>query len=111
MNCPKCGEGLPQEANFCQSCGSPAIQGIAKKEPAATAPSKVIIATRRNKWMVLLLCLFLGVLGVHRFYVGKVSTGILYLVTFGLGGIGVLVDLIMILSGNFKDNLRQPLTE
>lgn len=51
-----------------------------------------------------LLCLFFGVLGVHRFYVGKVGTGILQLITFGGLGIWSLVDLIMIITGSFKDS-------
>lgn len=50
-----------------------------------------------------LLCFFLGVLGVHRFYVGKVGTGILQLVTLGGLGIWALIDLIMIICGAFTD--------
>ena len=52
---------------------------------------------------MILLCFFLGGLGVHRFYAGKVGTGILMLITFGGFGIWTLVDLIMIATGNFKD--------
>jgi len=51
----------------------------------------------------LLLCFFLGMLGVHRFYVGKIGTGLLQLVTFGGLGIWALVDFIMIAVGSFRD--------
>lgn len=50
-----------------------------------------------------LLCFFLGVFGIHRFYVGKVGTGILMLLTLGGLGIWSLVDFIIIVCGNFKD--------
>jgi TM2 domain-containing membrane protein YozV len=51
----------------------------------------------------LLLCLFVGIWGVHRFYVGKVGTGIAMIFTFGGLGIWVLVDFIMICTGSFRD--------
>ena len=50
-----------------------------------------------------LLCFFIGFLGVHRFYVGKVGKGILMLVTAGGAGIWVIIDLVMIITGSFKD--------
>jgi len=58
-----------------------------------------------KSWIVaLLLCIFLGYLGVHRFYVGKIGTGILWMLTVGLFGIGYIVDLLLIASFKFKDS-------
>ena len=50
-----------------------------------------------NKWIALALCILLGYLGIHRFYEGKMWTGILWLCTAGLLGGGVVVDAIIIL--------------
>jgi TM2 domain-containing membrane protein YozV len=64
----------------------------------------VVVKSSKSKLLTALLCLFLGYLGIHRFYVGKVGTGILWLVTGGIAGIGVIVDFIMILLGSFTDS-------
>jgi TM2 domain-containing membrane protein YozV len=58
---------------------------------------------------VLLLCFFVGVLGVHRFYVGKIGTGILQLITFGGFGIWTMVDFVMIAVGSFTDKEGLPI--
>ncbi|NJP92742.1 TM2 domain-containing protein [Nonomuraea sp. FMUSA5-5] len=66
----------------------------------------------QKSWIVaVLLCFFLGALGVHRFYVGKVGTGLLQLVTLGGLGVWVLIDFIMILIGSFTDKQGQPLAK
>ena len=59
--------------------------------------------SEKSNVVALLLCLFLGGLGVHRFYVGKIGTGVLMLVTLGGIGIWALIDLIMIALGKFTD--------
>ncbi|NLK68470.1 MAG: TM2 domain-containing protein [Clostridiaceae bacterium] len=63
----------------------------------------------KKKITAALLCFFLGGFGVHRFYVGKYGTGILWLLTLGFGGIGVLIDFIAILLGGFRDKANMPL--
>ena len=56
-----------------------------------------------------LLSLLLGVLGVDRFYLGKVGTGLLKLVTFGGLGIWALIDLILVLTNKTRDKQGLPL--
>ena len=58
----------------------------------------------KSRLVALLLCFFLGYLGVHRFYVGRVGTGVLMIFTLGGLGIWYLIDLIMIAIGSFKDS-------
>jgi TM2 domain-containing membrane protein YozV len=60
----------------------------------------------KSRMAALLLAIFLGEFGIHRFYVGKIGTGILYLCTGGLFGIGWIVDVIMIAVGSFTDQSR-----
>jgi TM2 domain-containing membrane protein YozV len=57
----------------------------------------------------LLLCLLVGWLGVHRFYVGKTKTGILMLLTMGGLGIWQLIDVIFIATQTFKDSDGLPI--
>ena len=57
----------------------------------------------KSRLVAVLLCFFLGGFGAHRYYVGKIGTGLLMLFTFGGCGIWYLIDLIMIVTGNFTD--------
>ena len=94
--CRACGKQLHHTATACPACG-------ARQRPAGTSDKRILPA--------MLLCLFLGFLGVHRFYVGKIGTGILELITFGGLGIWVLIDFILIVVGAFKDKAGNTLTE
>lgn len=60
--------------------------------------------SEKSGLVALLLCLFVGTLGVHRFYVGKIGTGVLQLLTLGGLGIWNLIDLVLIIVGSFKDS-------
>ncbi|QIF00703.1 TM2 domain-containing protein [Roseimicrobium sp. ORNL1] len=59
----------------------------------------------------LLLAIFLGFAGGHRFYVGKTGTAILQLVTCGGAGVWVLIDIVMIAMGKFLDKNNLPLAK
>ena len=62
--------------------------------------------SHRSRILAIILCCvgFVGLGGLHRLYVGKLGTGILWLVTGGLLGIGTIVDLISLIIGTFTDN-------
>ena len=57
----------------------------------------------KNYVATVLLCFFLGALGVHRFSVGKIGTGILMLITAGGLGIWQIIDFVVAVVGHFRD--------
>jgi TM2 domain-containing membrane protein YozV len=67
------------------------------------ASSETPMVSEKGFVPALLLCFFLGGLGIHRFYVGKIGTGILMILTLGGLGIWAIVDFVMIAVGSFKD--------
>lgn len=112
--CKHCGGKIPADAVLCTLCG----RQVEELSQSAQQPQIIInndnINTNtntnmvgvpgmraKNKWVAVLLCFFLGVFGIHRFYEGKIGTGLIYLLTFGIGGVGVLIDFIILL---FKPN-------
>jgi len=67
-------------------------------------------ASSQSKMVLALVCFFVGFLGIHRFMVGKIGTGVLMIVTFGGLGLWTLIDFIMILMGKFTDKQGRPVT-
>ena len=108
MFCSNCGAQLNDNQVVCLQCGCATQSFAAQANPQPVA--QPLYTTNKDPfdsdkdWLVtLLLCLFLGGLGIHRFYAGKTGTGILWFFTLGLFGFGSLIDLIMIATGKFTD--------
>lgn len=106
--CKHCGATIPADAIICRECGRQ-VEELKSAQPsiiinnentnANTNVNTVGVGLRpKDKWTAVILCLLLGVVGGHKFYEGKAGMGILYIFTFGLFGIGTLVDLIVLLT-------------
>ncbi len=65
----------------------------------------------KTRGAALILCIFFGWIGAHQFYVGNNKKGMLYFATFGLFGIGIVLDLIAIINRDFTDKKGLPLKE
>lgn len=103
--CPDCGRSYGAEIAYCVECGTMTLPGDPpRKKERRARPGRRNERLSDRSWLVtLILSAVLGVFGVHRFYAGKIGTGILYLLTFGCFGIGWLVDIITIACGGFRD--------
>ena len=112
--CKHCGATIPADAVLCTACG----RQVEEFHSASAQPNIVInnantntntnmnvmggrFGRPKNKWVAFLLCLLLGFFGAHKFYEGRVGTGIFYLLTVGIFGIGWFIDTIILL---FKPN-------
>lgn len=118
IGCPNCGLDPRQEKNYCPNCG---IQ----VNPSAVICVNCKTDLRKRKkrspvindnidggkdWLTtLLLCALLGSVGAHRFYTGHTGIGAIQLFTGGGCGIWVIIDLVMIITGNFRDADGNPL--
>ena len=125
MYCSNCGKELADVAVICPACGVPTDNYKAQTQAPQYQQPIVINNTNTNtnvnnvnvrggyphksKSTALLLAIFGGWCGLHRFYVGKVGTGLIWLFTFGFGFFGWGIDVLTILFGSFRDKNGYPL--
>ncbi len=110
MYCRNCGKELKGNESFCSQCGAQVDKGaatpVAAVAPKPAAPQTSSDISSKSRLAVTLLAVlpgYFGIAGVHRFYLGKIGTGIAMLLTFGGLGIWTLIDFIMAVSGTMKD--------
>jgi RNA polymerase subunit RPABC4/transcription elongation factor Spt4 len=120
--CKFCGTKIDMECVVCPSCGkqveelksSDQNQNIIVNNNSSSSSnaityggSLVNYVSPKSRLLALLLCFFLGWLGIHRFYVGKSGTAILMILLMftGIGEIWLFIDLVLILLGAFSDSL------
>jgi TM2 domain-containing membrane protein YozV len=93
--CQACGAKTSPVAEFCTECGA----GLGAKVYGDVS--------EKSRLAVTLLCILpawiVSIAGIHRFYLGKIWTGILMLLTLGGLGIWTLIDFIFAITGNMKD--------
>ena len=112
--CKHCGAKIPQAAIICTHCGCQVEEMKQADQPSIVINNSnnntntnmnmnagMYYGRPKNKWVSFVLCVLFGYLGIHKFYEGRIGMGILYLLTFGLCGIGWIIDCIVLL---FKPN-------
>ena len=105
MPCRSCDMEISAIARECPHCGAQQFDVRSGALARSDLPSDKRALTAG------LLCLLLGVFGAHRFYVGKYVTGFLMLFTLGGFGIWMLIDMIMLITGQFRDKEGHRVTE
>lgn len=106
--CTDCGVKPRKESNYCHNCGAETNENQDMCTECGTALTAGTSSSSadgdQRQWLItLLLALFLGGFGGHRFYTGHIGTGIAQLLTMGGCGLWALYDIIMILTDNFQD--------
>jgi TM2 domain-containing membrane protein YozV len=132
MFCRNCGKELTGTPEICMNCGARPLVGSsfchacgAETNPLAEICVKCGVrlgkaevagdVSSKSRLITTLLCVlpawFFAVNGIHRFYLGKIGTGILMLLTLGGLGIWTLIDFIIAVTGNMKDKEGKPIKD
>jgi TM2 domain-containing membrane protein YozV len=98
MYCKHCGAEINENAVVCIKCG------CAVHDSAQTAKSLDPAISDKDWLITAILAFFLGYLGAHRFFVGKIGSAILMLITFGGCGLWWLIDFLVVISEKFTDD-------
>jgi hypothetical protein len=124
--CPRCGAQVAFGVGFCSNCQTPLKWPAPQQPPPYQPPAQYqqpppqyhqqasysqqdAVLSPKSRLAVTLLAFFLGELGVHRFYIGKVGTGLAMLFTLGGLGIWAFIDFILAAAGSLKDSNDLPI--
>ena len=101
--CQRCGKRNPIDAPYCIKCKTKFNRILVDDESDYATVQKAISSSLnqhqgiwKKKWISLLLCIFFGWTGAHKFYEGRIIGGLVFLFTLGLFGIGWIVDIFLI---------------
>lgn len=120
--CRHCGGVIPADAVVCTKCGrqveqisqnpngqNVVINNINNNTNGGFYTNEPVSPKNQGIALVLAACGFVGLGGLHRFYSGKIGSGLLWFFTYGFFGIGTIVDLIHIAQGKFRDSNGLPI--
>ena len=96
--CATCGEQMPEDAFYCFNCGNtfPTVSDNSDSFEQVKLKIDMQSGVWKNKWVAFFLCIFLGMIGAHKFYEEKRAMGVVYVFTLGFWGIGWIVDIIIL---------------
>jgi len=109
MACLNCGANPRMHQKYCHNCGRPVGENAIVCTSCGVSFGKTRVRQQgidpeQKDWLTtLLLCVFLGAFGAHRFYTGHIGIGVIQLITFGGCGIWSLIDMILIANGSYLD--------
>lgn len=108
--CPVCGPQQGLSVSTCPNCNQPVVPGSAMCMSCGAPLNGVIPGERKSKLTAVLLCFFLGGIGIHDFYLGYTKKGVIKIILTlctGFGGsLWALIDFILLLVGSINTDAR-----